>query len=179
MKINILKTAILVVALVLAVPITAQQQGRGKQYKNTQNNKPNPDQVIARLDTNSDGKINKEEAAQAQRGNIAENFDYLDSNKDGYIVLEELNARPSGNSNKQMRKPSPEKIFEMLDNNKDGQLDKLEVAAKNKGNLEENFSRIDANTDDFISMEELNAFHATSNSKGKYKGNSKGKKRKS
>lgn len=167
MKNNILKVAVLAVALVLSVPAIAQQQGRGKQHKNAQYNKPNPDQVIARLDTNNDGKIDKEEALQAQRGNLTENFDNLDSNNDGYIVLEEFNARASGNKNKQMRKPSPEIVFEMVDNNKDGQLDKFEVAAKGRGNLEENFASIDTNSDDVISIEELKTFHSSK----KYKGN--------
>ena len=172
MKNNILKVAVLAVALVLSVPVSAQQQGKGKQNKNAQYNKPDPDQVIARLDTNSDGKIDKEEALKAQRGNLAENFDNLDSNKDGYVVLEELEARgASGNKNKQKGKPSPEKVFEMVDNNKDGQLDKLEVAAKDRGRLEENFASIDTNSDDAISMEELKYFHATEKSKGKKKRN--------
>jgi len=173
MKINILKVVVLAVALVLSVPVSAQQQGRGKQNKNAQHNKPDPEQVIARLDTNSDGKIDKEEASQAQRGKLAVNFDNLDSNNDGYLVLEELEARSSGNKNKQKGKPSTEKVFEMVDNNQDGQLDKFEVAAKSKGNLEENFASIDTNTDDVISMEELNAFHESNRSKGKSKGKKK------
>jgi len=171
MRNNILKIAVLAVALVLSAPISAQQQGRGNQNKNAQHNKPDPDQVIARLDTNNDGKIDKEEASQAPRGKLAENFDKLDSNNDGYLVLEELEARASGNKNKQKGKPSPEKVFEMVDNNNDGQLDKLEVASKDRGRLEENFASIDTNSDDVISMEELKAFHESKGSKGKKKRN--------
>lgn len=168
MKNNILKVVVLAVALVLSVPAIAQQQGRGKQH-----NKPNPDQVIARLDANNDGKIDKEEASKAAKGSLVENFDNLDSNNDGYIVLEEFNVRTTGNKNKQMRKPSPEKVFEMVDNNKDGQLDKLEVAAKGSGNLEDNFSKIDTNLDDAISMDELKSFRSSNKSKGKSKCNKK------
>ncbi len=168
MKNNILKVVVLAVALVLSVPAIAQQQGRGKQQ-----NKPSPDQVITRLDTNNDGKIDKEEASKAPKGNLAENFDNLDSNNDGFIVLEEFKVRTSGNKNKQKRKPSPEKVFEMVDNNKDGQLDKLEVAAKDRGNLEDNFARIDTNSDDAISMDELKDFQASNKSKGKSKCNKK------
>jgi len=174
MRNNILKVAVLAVALVLSVPVNAQQEGRGKQNKNAQHNKPDSDQVIARLDTNNDGKIDKEEASQAPRGKLVENFDNLDSNNDGYVVLEELEARgASGNKNKQKGKPSPEKVFEMVDNNNDGQLDKLEVAAKDRGRLEENFATIDTNSDDAISMEELKVFHESNRSKGKSNGKKK------
>ena len=155
---NILKTGVLAVLFVCAATANAQQQGRGMQNKNTSYGSPNPDQIIAKLDTNFDGKIDKMEASQAQRGRLAESFNELDINNDGYIDKEELANMGARKSTKKPNKPSPEEIFAIVDYNKDGLLDDFEVAAKDKGNLQENFRKIDTDTDGYISMEELKAF---------------------
>jgi hypothetical protein len=47
---------------------------------------PSPEEIMAKLDTNKDGKISREEA----QGPLANDFDKIDSNKDNYITLDEL-----------------------------------------------------------------------------------------
>jgi Ca2+-binding EF-hand superfamily protein len=49
---------------------------------------PDPAAVIARMDTNKDGAIQKDEA----QGRLAERFDMIDANHDGKITAEELAA---------------------------------------------------------------------------------------
>ena len=47
---------------------------------------PDPAAIIARMDTNKDGAIQKEEA----QGRLADAFDMIDANHDGKITAEEL-----------------------------------------------------------------------------------------
>ena len=47
--------------------------------------------------------------------------------------------------------PSPDVIMEQMDTNKDGKLERVEI----RGPLKEDFDRVDANRDGFITREEL------------------------
>lgn len=49
---------------------------------------PDPAAIIARMDTNKDGAIQKDEA----QGRLADAFDMIDANHDGKITAEELAA---------------------------------------------------------------------------------------
>jgi len=51
---------------------------------------PNPADIIARLDTDKDGAISKDEAAAAPR--MAEHFDDIDTDHDGKVTAAELTA---------------------------------------------------------------------------------------
>ena len=46
--------------------------------------------MFAKLDTNKDGKISREEAAAAPR--LAEHFDAIDTNHDGFVTPDEMKA---------------------------------------------------------------------------------------
>jgi len=50
--------------------------------------KLNINQVFEKFDTNTDGKISKDES----HGRINENFDKIDTNKDGFVTKEEVKA---------------------------------------------------------------------------------------
>lgn len=52
--------------------------------------RPNPEEMFAKMDTNSDGKLAKEEI----QGKLKERFAEIDSNNDGYISKEELKNAP-------------------------------------------------------------------------------------
>jgi hypothetical protein len=49
---------------------------------------PDPAAIVARMDTNKDGAIQKDEA----QGRLADAFDMIDANHDGKITAEELGA---------------------------------------------------------------------------------------
>jgi len=61
----------------------SRQQNQGNQ------NRPDPEQIMSRMDQNGDQKISQSEA----RGRLKENFSRRDTNGDGFISLKELQAR--------------------------------------------------------------------------------------
>ena len=52
--------------------------------------RPDPTQMLAQMDANKDGKLDKTEV----KGPMAENFSSFDTNNDGFITLEELKNAP-------------------------------------------------------------------------------------
>ncbi|MES2487885.1 MAG: EF-hand domain-containing protein [Bacteroidota bacterium] len=54
--------------------------------------KPAGEKMIAKVDTDSDGKISKDEADKAPKGKLKENFAAIDTNKDNYLDKEEIKA---------------------------------------------------------------------------------------
>jgi Ca2+-binding EF-hand superfamily protein len=135
-------------------------QGRGQQ----RGGKPDASQIVSKLDTNNDDKIDKEEASKDERGKIAEDFDEIDTNDDEFIDLEELKASLKD------RKPkviSAEKILKEVDDNGDGTLNELEVAAKDNKQLSKNFKEVDTNQDNELDLEELKAFYSKMNPENK------------
>ncbi|MBW7912166.1 MAG: EF-hand domain-containing protein [Taibaiella sp.] len=76
--------SMLVIILAINNPDTtiAQQKGRGKNI--------DPDKVFEKLDTDKDGKINKEEVEKADRPRLKENFSKIDADSDGFISKEEF-----------------------------------------------------------------------------------------
>lgn len=62
--------------------------------------RPSPEKIFKKLDSNKDGKIDKEEASKARRGNFAKNFDKIDADKDGFITLKELKSAIEKRKNK-------------------------------------------------------------------------------
>ena len=70
-------------------PQTSRRQGGGGDRKGA----PDAPQAIAKMDTNSDGKLSIGEAT----GRLKENFAKIDSNSDGFVTKTELeSARPKG-----------------------------------------------------------------------------------
>ncbi|GGZ82792.1 EF-hand domain-containing protein [Algibacter mikhailovii] len=119
--------------------------------------KPDASQIMERLDTNSDGQIDEDEASQDERGHIKEHFETIDTNGDAFIDLDELEASLN---NKKPKKVSAKKILKEVDDDGDKKLNELEVAAKGKSELSKHFNEIDTNNDHALDLDELKVFYA-------------------
>ncbi|MFY0630461.1 MAG: EF-hand domain-containing protein [Flavobacteriaceae bacterium] len=166
MKSNKLKITTSIIAFLLCVNVYAQRQG-GRQSGDRQGMKqrggqPDAEMILKKLDTNNDGVIDKEEAANDERKGISDRFDEIDTNEDSVINLAELKASLEGRKRK---KPNAKKIIKQIDDNGDGKLNKLEVAAKENRMISKNFDAIDANNDNEIDLKELRTFLAKNEKK--------------
>lgn len=81
MKNIVLKTTACLALFALTTSVNAQEAKGGKLLEK-----------FTKLDTNSDGFLDKEEAAKFNDGKMTRNFDRMDTNKDAKISLEELKA---------------------------------------------------------------------------------------
>ena len=119
------------------------------------------DQLLARMDTNKDGKISRQEA----KGPLARNFDQYDTNKDGFLDKEELRRVARQFLTNQQRNPggrppgttpaANEPDFDALDRNADGRLTRDEL----KGTpFYDHFDEIDTNKDGKIDRKEFEAY---------------------
>ena len=81
MKNIVLKTVACVAMFAIAFNANAQET-KGEKLT----------QQFAKLDTNNDGFLNKEEAAKFKDGKLTRNFVKVDTNKDDKITIEELKA---------------------------------------------------------------------------------------
>ncbi|GAA4111177.1 hypothetical protein GCM10022393_08690 [Aquimarina addita] len=88
MKKNV-KTLLAIGAMVFSFTTISAQEETTRDRK-----RPDPEKMIAKLDTDQDGKLSKEEAEAAEKGKLAERFDTIDTNSDGFLELEELAAAP-------------------------------------------------------------------------------------
>ena len=84
MKSNMLKVGVFGLGLLMIGQLSAQ----GK--KDKRHGAPNPERVMAHLDTSKDGLISQEEAKKAKRGRLSENFETVDGNSDGFLDIQEL-----------------------------------------------------------------------------------------
>jgi Ca2+-binding EF-hand superfamily protein len=135
--------------------------------------------MFNKIDTNSDGSIDKTEMSallqqsttQNTSGLVDEIFSKQDTDQNGLISLIESNSameklgqemkQGGGISAVSGMPPSPEKVFDMADTNKDGVVSKEELAAvigQNGGNIDELFSKVDTDGDGFISRTEDETF---------------------
>ncbi|RPE00807.1 EF-hand domain-containing protein [Aureibaculum marinum] len=157
------KLAISIFLFLLCFGVFAQRPGEQGRRSNGQGGKPDASQILSKLDTNSDNKIDIDEASKDQRSKISQDFDTIDTNDDQYIDLAELEA--SLNRKNRPKENSAEQIIKEVDDNADGKLNTLEIAAKEKLLLTNNFDEIDTNDDNEIDLEELKAFLKKSDTK--------------
>lgn len=101
-----------------------------------------------RWDANGDGRLSREEVANAPR--LSQEFDAIDTNSDGMLTIEELQAAHGA------RGPGGAgRGFARWDADGDGKLSRAEVA--NAPRLSQEFDAIDANKDGFLTLDELQA----------------------
>ncbi len=157
---------LLVDVLVVGLFLLADSARAQKQEPEKPADKPSADpaverrvaDVFARMDTNKDGKISKDEA----KNFILQNFDRIDANKDGSIDKDELRkfvARtmaaggPGGGRGGFGAPAGPD--FDALDKNADGRLTRDEL----KGTpYADKFDEIDTNKDGKIDKKEFAAY---------------------
>ena len=162
MKSTQLKLALSIFSMLLCMNVYSQRQGGrqgggDRQGGQQRGQKPDATMILKKLDTNNDGVIDKEEAANDERRVIFDNFAEIDTNEDGGIDLDELRASLN---NAKRKKPSAKKTIKRIDDNGDGTLNKLEIAAKDDRRLLKNFDDIDTNNDKELDVKELKAFYA-------------------
>ena len=139
-----------------------QKGGKGKR---------NPEMIFKILDQDQDGKISREEAENAPKKRLAENFDVVDSNKDGFIDKEEVAQLSTMIQKSGKGKRNPEMIFKILDKDQDGKISREEVENAPKKRLAENFDLLDNNKDGFIDKEEVAQLSTMIQKSGKGKRN--------
>ncbi|MFD2541502.1 EF-hand domain-containing protein [Lacinutrix gracilariae] len=172
MKKKNLKSIISIFSMLICFSVFAQgppgggQGGRGGKG-GQEREKPDASEILSKLDSNKDNRIDKEEAAKDQRGKIAEDFEEIDTNSDAFIDLEEL--EDALNDRKKPKKIDPEKLIKQIDDDGNGMLNELEVAAKGKRDLSEKFNEIDTNEDAELDIEELKSFFDDSTDDNKSK----------
>jgi Ca2+-binding EF-hand superfamily protein len=120
--------------------------GKGKKFGKGAPKDGNP---LAMLDTNSDGKIARNEA----KGPLAANFDRLDVNKDGFISGEEGQAIRRLLAAGAGAMKSTVDLFNNQDADADGRLTKEEA----KGEIADNFAKWDSDKDGKLTRQEVEA----------------------
>lgn len=108
--------------------------------------RPNPAELLARLDQDDDGKLSREEVPERMAGR----FDQLDENGDGYLTTNEL-ARRGGPRGQGGGRPNPEEMFRRLDKNGDGMVTRDEAPQR----MAQHFDQLDKNSDGALTPEEL------------------------
>jgi len=101
----------------------------------------------ASLDANSDGSIDRAEAAKSPR--LLERFDAIDTNKDGKLSKEEMPRRGDHAGKRGPRDGGPREAMAKLDADKDGRISRAESAA-GEGRFATRFDEMDANKDGYV-----------------------------
>ena len=103
----------------------------------------------AKMDTNNDGRISKQEYLEAKNRWAEKKFAKLDKNTDGFLSEQERTAEKSGK--RRFKKSSH--YFPKIDANGDGVIS----AEENKASAERMFKKLDTNNDQVITQDEIQA----------------------
>ncbi|WP_420580870.1 EF-hand domain-containing protein [Reichenbachiella sp.] len=118
MKVSIVKMS----ALALGVLFYTQSQAQPTQ-------RPDKEEVFAKLDTSKDGQLDKAEfkaGAKLRKEKIAEKkdarkaFDRMDSNDNGTIEFDEFEKAGEAREKRREERMNPDELFEKIDSNNDG-----------------------------------------------------------
>lgn len=113
-----------------------------------------PGAMMERVDTNGDGKIDRNEAKGAPR--LAEHFDRIDANGDGSLDKAELDK--AHEHHRAGRRERGAERFEESDTNGDGAIDLAEAKAAAEKRAEQMFGKMDADGDGKLTREEMNRY---------------------
>jgi len=86
MKVNILKTGLLIGFTALLGIVNTNAQSRNERPKK----QPTVTEIFKQMDANEDGKLSKKEL----KGPLKDDFSKIDTNEDGYVSKEELENAP-------------------------------------------------------------------------------------
>jgi Ca2+-binding EF-hand superfamily protein len=153
-----MKLWILALALI-ASPALAAEKPNKAEAAHIAELKARFDQAFKTIDTNADGKISKEEAAQ-KAPSLAANFDAVDTNKDGSLSKKEIwDAQQKMTQAIRQANENFSRTLAQADKNNDGKLSKEEVQASPElAKLSQGFDQIDGNHDGFLVLPEILGF---------------------
>jgi Ca2+-binding EF-hand superfamily protein len=139
------RTLLALPAILLTLSLQAQTDGDRLHEKG---NRPNPEQLFAKLDADQNGSISQEEA----KGPLAKHFDRIDQNSDGSISREEHTsiARKMRERQQNMQRERANRLEEM-DINGNGSISKEEAGER----LAKRFEEIDSDGDGELTKEEM------------------------
>ncbi|TAN83611.1 MAG: hypothetical protein EPN14_03185 [Gallionella sp.] len=134
------------IAMAIALPcvaVAAEPPGKKPRVN------PEFERQFNNVDTDKDGKISKEEAAQ-KAPTLAASFEGIDTGQDGYLSKNEIIA-----AQQKVREGFSRRLQD-ADRNKDGKLSREEAQAI--PNVSARFDDIDANRDGQLVLQEINGF---------------------
>jgi Ca2+-binding EF-hand superfamily protein len=143
-----IKTLLIALSAAILIPAFAQAKPEGERPEG-KGDRPNPGQLMKKLDTDENGSISKEEA----KGPLAKNFDKIDANSDGEITKEEFAKASQKMRERRKEGGEPGEMFAKMDANESGSISKDEAGER----LLEHFDEIDSNSDGELTKEELRA----------------------
>ncbi|WP_456461759.1 EF-hand domain-containing protein [Reichenbachiella sp.] len=118
MKVSIVKMS----AMALGVLLYSQTQAQPPQ-------RPDKEEVFAKLDTSKDGQLDKEEfkaGAKMRKEKVSEKkdarkaFDRIDDDKNGTIEFDEFEKAGEARQERREERLTPDELFEKIDTNADG-----------------------------------------------------------
>ena len=160
-----MKTTIQTIAiLALAGSVSFAEGDRKPQERDGQRKRPNPAEIIKKLDTNGDGSVSKAEFLAGERAQkdperAAKAFAHMDSDGDGQLKTSDFAQHRKGGEDGRKR-PNPAEIYKHLDKDGSGSISKQEFlsgerAQKNPEMAEKLFGKLDADGSGDISRDEF------------------------
>ncbi|MGB0291792.1 MAG: EF-hand domain-containing protein [Luteolibacter sp.] len=152
-----MKTTFNIISILVLAGTLSYAEGDRKRH----GKRPNPGELLKKLDTDNSGSISKAEFMAGDRSKenperAAKAFEMMDADGNGKITVKEIGHRRRGGG----ARPAPGEILEKLDTNGDGNISKEEFLAGERaqdnpeiaGQL---FDKLDADGDGIVSGEEF------------------------
>lgn len=156
-----MKTSIHILGILALASSISLAEGDRKQDRK----RPNPAEIMKKLDANNDGSISKTEFMAGERAQknperAAKAFAHMDSDGDGQLSPNDFAQRRNNGGGKGGKRPNPAKIFKHLDKDDNGSISKREFlsgerAQKNPEMAAKLFGRLDADNNGEITPDEF------------------------